>query len=138
MRTRSKFFYRVLFLAAVLAPVQCVWCQALTLSPAEPKIGAQIAVSYDESVTGAAIKGGNPLVLEAMLMRSNAPSLLKEILLKRDGNVWVGGFLLDDELSLLILFRVVSGDLKDDNGGRPWSLLVYGKDGKAFEGRACQ
>jgi len=134
MRTRWKFFYRVLFLAVVLAAVRSVWGQVLTLSPAEPKLGTQIQVSYDESVTGAAIKGGNSLVLEAMLIRSDALSLLKEIPLKRDGKVWVGGFRLDDEQSLLILFRVVSGDLKDDNGGRPRSLLVYGKDGKVLRG----
>jgi thiol-disulfide isomerase/thioredoxin len=130
MRFSSEFFHGALFLAVVLAPLQSVPGQVLTLSPSEPKIGAQIAVSYDESAPSAAIGGGSSLVLEAMLMRTDEVPLLKEIPLKREGKVWVGGFLLDDGLSRLILFRVVSGDLKDDNGGKPWSLLVYGKDGK--------
>ena len=67
-----------------------------------------------------------------MLMRSDAPAILKEIPLNKDGKLWVGGFSLDDELSRLILLRIVSGDLQDDNNGRPWNAFVHGKDGKVL------
>jgi len=132
--TISNVFDRLLPLALVLllAPVHVTRGEVLTISPAEPKIGAQIQVAYDETAAGAAIRGGSSLVLEAMLMRSDAPALLKEIPLKKEGKLWVGGFLLDDELSRLILIRIVSGDLKDDNNGRPWNSLVHGKDGKVL------
>jgi thiol-disulfide isomerase/thioredoxin len=130
VQIRSKFYHALLFLAVLLAPVRSVPGQVLTVSPSEPKVGTQINVSYDESAPGAAIKGGSSLVLEAMVVRSEGFNLLKEIPLKEDGKNWVGGFLLEDERSLLLLFRVVSGDLKDDNGGNPWSLLVHGRDGK--------
>ena len=51
--------HRMLLLALVLllAPVRPPWGQVLNLSPAEPKIGTQIQVSYDETAAGAGIKG---------------------------------------------------------------------------------
>ncbi len=132
MRIKSKISHGILYLAVLLTPVPSSWSQVLKLSPAEPEVGTQIQVTYDESAPGATITGGNPPVLEAMLMRSDASPILKEIPLERDGKLWVCRFLLDDELSRLILIRVVSGELVDDNGGRPWNYLVHGKDGKVL------
>jgi thiol-disulfide isomerase/thioredoxin len=123
-------FKRVrLFLFSCLILTSAGRSQVLNISPVAPKVGDQITVGYDEAAPSAAIAGSPSLVLEALVMRADDLPLLKEIMLKKEGSVWKGGFLLEDDRSRFLLFRVVAGDMKDDNSGKPWSVLVYGKDG---------
>jgi thiol-disulfide isomerase/thioredoxin len=112
--------------------------QVLRLTPAEPKIGDRITVAYNEGATGAALRGKSSLSGEALLLLQNESPVLVNVGLVKSGTSWTGSFELAHPGARVLLFRFVSGDEVDDNGGNVWNVLVFGADGKPLEGANVQ
>ncbi len=102
--------------------------QTLTITPAEPKVGDQVTIVYDENGGEATLKGLTGLKAEALLTHTSDDPTLVSVPLDRDGDKWSGAFTLADNQARQIVVRVVSGDQQDNHGGNAWSCLVY--DGK--------
>lgn len=109
--------------------------QAATMSPAKPKIGDEIAISYNPAAKAAALRDVKELSAEVLLAKGSGemPQLI-EAPMKNDGGVWRASFKLTDEKARVLLLRFTSGDRKDDNGEKSWETMVYGANGNALEG----
>jgi thiol-disulfide isomerase/thioredoxin len=109
--------------------------QVATLSPSQPKIGDQIALTYNSLPKTASLRDVKNITAEVLLAKTSGelPQLL-ELPMKNEGNVWKASFKLSDEKARFLLIRFTSGDLKDDNGEKSWDCMVYGTNGKPLEG----
>ena len=110
-----------------------------SISPAEVKVGRSITVRYDPTAPSAQLKNVTEVYVDAVIYRQhiyeddNQPARA-DARLKKDGDQWVGTLSIDDPEAKYILFRVISGEQKDDNGGKCWDALVFGDDGKPIRG----
>ena len=112
-----------------------VLAQVATFAPQDPKIGEVVNVVYNPAAQGATILNPTTLTLQALaLPQSGVTPLLMEIPLERNGNVWQGNFTFDRKESRFVLYRFISGDLKDDNGEQGWGGMLLASDGQELEG----
>lgn len=112
--------------------------QVATISPSNPKIGDEIAISYNSKTKAATLRDVKELTAELLVYRDPDPPLLIEVPMKQSRAVWRGSFKLEEPKSQLLLLRFVSGEQKDDNGENVWDFLVYGKAGKPVKGAYVQ
>mgnify|MGYP000271248070 CR=1 FL=1 len=117
----------LLLLSFSLSYAQDVKSQ-FTFTPNEPKLGDIITLVYDESSPSAVIKDVNELTCQALFDRVEKEALLIEVPLTKEGKIWRGKLNLDDRDACLVLFKLVSGDITDDNQGSPWNTIIYEKD----------
>jgi thiol-disulfide isomerase/thioredoxin/Flp pilus assembly protein TadD len=127
-------FCRCLVPVLLLALALSANSQVFTISPEQPKVGASITLTYDASAAGATLKGKTDLRGEAMLMVESEMPVLVEFPLTKTGEKWVGSFVLGDNRTGLVVFRVVSGKDQDNRDGDAVSCMVYGDDGKPAMG----
>ncbi len=104
--------------------------QVSTFTPAKPKIGDEITVTYYTKSKAALHRDVKELTVEILALRSSDMPLLIEVEMKKRGNTWRGSFKLTDENARVLLARYVSGEKIDDGGENVWNVLVHGKDGK--------
>jgi len=131
---------------SILVLLSNAHAQVASFSPVEPKLGGLISVTYDEDAQNAAIRRASSIVAEAMIIRGTDSPVLISIPLKladqgqgekaspKGGRVWIGSYLLSEEKARLILFRFVSGEQVDDNGGNVWERMVYDKSSRPVMG----
>ncbi|MBI5020601.1 MAG: redoxin domain-containing protein [Ignavibacteriales bacterium] len=74
------------------------------------------------------------VICEAYIDRTDLEPLLLEIPMTKSASGWSCTLELSDPKSRFIVYRFVSGDLKDDNNGEPNMITVYTKDAKPIEG----
>lgn len=120
----------VLTISAVASPLGGV----VSISPDKPKIGDAITVTYNPTDPAAQLKGMSDIVCLTMADRESQTPLLIETPMALTGNLWTGTVTLDDPKARYVLFRFVSGEKADDNGGNVWNCLVYGPDAKPLQG----
>ncbi|HEX8334808.1 MAG TPA: hypothetical protein VF622_19445, partial [Segetibacter sp.] len=109
--------------------VNLLSAQALTWNPEEPKAGEKITVTYNPA--------GTPLAkeknIEAVAYFFGVPSGMKEIPLKKTGNVYTGSFVTDTGTVLsTIVFS--AGEIKDINRNSGYMVSVRDKQGKIRQG----
>ena len=114
----------LLFLSFSLSSAQDVKSQ-FTYTPKEPKLGDIITLIYDESSPSAVIKDVNELTCQALFDRNEKEALLVEVPLMREGKIWRGTLNVEDRDACIVLFKLVSGDITDDNEGSPWNTILY-------------
>lgn len=120
-----------LFLASLVVASLTVFAQdqVQSVSPAKPKIGDEITLTYLPKSKAALHRDVSELTAEILTVRSTEAPMLLEVPMKQSGAVWKGTFKLADEGTRLLLIRYSSGEKIDDNGENVWSAFVYGKDG---------
>ena len=102
-----------------------------TISPAKPKIGDRITLTYNSGSRTATLRNVMEITAEVMLLKGlERGGTLVTVPLKREGSLWSGSFTLTNEGAILLLFRFTSGALKDDNGANVWNAMVYGTDSR--------
>ena len=106
----------------------------VSITPAQPKIGDQITVTYNAGSAKAQLKTASDMECQTLVDRGDFDEFLIETSLKKDGSVWRGTFTLQEPAARLRLFRFVSGEKTDDDSGDVWNTLVYGSDGKPVKG----
>jgi len=124
----------VLFALSVLGSELLFAGEVASFSPAEPRIGRELVITYHVQPGAAVLKDARVLTAEVMVMRAEEMPLLSTVPMEKQGAGWTGTLLLEDEGARLLLVRFLSGDLADDNNGNVWNLLVYGDDGKPLKG----
>jgi len=105
-----------------------------TIIPEKPTIGDKISVAYALNSDSATLKGSKTVTLQVLFLNGKGYPTLIEMPLKKTRTTWSGSFTLTQEGTELLLFKFVSGDKVDDNGGDAWDRLVYGRNGKEAEG----
>jgi thiol-disulfide isomerase/thioredoxin len=124
----------ILLAFCFLATAQLFAGSAVTTSPANPKVGGLITVTYHSDAAGALLTGVDSMRAEAFIDRGDDLPLLAECpMIKKDG-AWTGSFRLSDPKSRFLAVHCISGDKSDDNGGEAAGLLVYGANGKPVLG----
>ncbi len=108
--------------------------QVAGISPAKPKIGDEVVITYNAGIKGAALASAKAITAEMLVARDEEVPVLIEIPMKQEGEVWKGRTILREERARLLLIRFVSGEQKDDNGENSWHVMVYGTNGKPLEG----
>ena len=72
--------------------------------------------------------------LECLAFRANEmPRMIEARMLPTAGH-WVGALARTDSDAQLLLFRFISGNVVDDNGGRLWYIFMHRRDGKSVQG----
>lgn len=104
--------------------------QTQTITPAKPKIGDELTLTYNPRSKAAFHRDVKDLRGEVLALRALDAPLLIEVPMKKSGGAWKGLFRLADEGARVLLIRFVSGEKIDDNGENTWNALVYGPDGK--------
>ena len=96
------------------------------------KVGDSVTIHF----TGSNIisKDAEAIMCEAYIDRADLEPLLVETPMTRSDAGWSCSFNLTDPKSRFIVYRFVSGDLKDDNNGDPNTIIVFTKDGKPVDG----
>ncbi|MGA3244908.1 MAG: redoxin domain-containing protein [Bacteroidota bacterium] len=109
--------------------------QLATISPAKPKIGDEILITYNAMVKSATLRNAKDITAEVLLSKSSPemPQLI-ELPMKSESGVWKASFKLSDDKARMLLVRFTSGEQKDDNGEKSWETMVYGANGNALEG----
>jgi thiol-disulfide isomerase/thioredoxin len=79
-------------------------------------------------------KDAEGITCEIFIDRTDLEPLLVETPVTRSDAGWSCSFNLVDPKSRFIVYRFVSGDLKDDNNGDPNTIIVFTKDGKPVDG----
>jgi thiol-disulfide isomerase/thioredoxin len=124
----------VLLLAAIRLSLAASQEQVASISPAKPKVGDEIAITYDAGAKAATLREAKGITAEVLLIRDADMPLLLELLMKSTGNLWKCSFKLNEKKAQLFLLKFVSGETTDDNGGNVWNFLVYGSNGEPVEG----
>ena len=132
---KTRLFVGLFAAMVSMASVLLAQDQAATFSPAQPKIGDQISITYSTAAKNAALREAKSVSAEVLLAKTSGemPQLL-ELPMKKEGSEWKASFKLNDEKTRILLYRFTSGEQKDDNGEKSWQTLVYGANGKALEG----
>ncbi|MGC8897707.1 MAG: redoxin domain-containing protein [Bacteroidota bacterium] len=136
MKRKAPFFVLASLIFALCVRAQ--ENQVATVSPARPKIGDEIAVTYNPKARAATLREAKEISLEALVMREMDLPTLIETPMRKEGKIWRASFKLTDVKARLILLRFVSDDRKDDNGENVWDILVHGTDGKPLKGAHLQ
>ncbi len=113
-----------------------VWGQTekiFSLSPDKPKLGDKVQVTYNPNAKDAVLKDANEILLCVNSLQSNGMPAIEEIQMAKSDNVWKAAFEVKDSLSKVILFRLDTETLSDDNNGNSWFTLVYNNKGEAVE-----
>ncbi|MCX6133443.1 MAG: TlpA disulfide reductase family protein [Ignavibacteriales bacterium] len=132
---KTRMMLGILFVMSLTATFVVAQDQAATMSPAKPKIGDEIVVTYNPSVKSATLKGVKELTAEVMLAKgSGEMPQLNELPMKSESGVWKASFKLSDEKVRVLLLRFTSGEQKDDNGEKSWATMICGANGNALEG----
>jgi thiol-disulfide isomerase/thioredoxin len=108
--------------------------QVAVISPANPKIGDEVMITYNAVAKGATLRDVREMTAEVLLAKDGVNPQLLELVMKQSKDVWRASFRLTDEKSRLLLFRFASGEKKDDNGENIWETMVCGPDGKPLMG----
>jgi len=109
-----------------------------SFTPSQIEVGHTITVKYDPTTPGAQLKDMSEVYVDVLIYRKHIyeednQAARVDAPLKKDGDQWVGTLSIDDPDAKYILFRIISGDRKDDNGGKCWDALVF-DDGKPVQG----
>ncbi|HTY35896.1 MAG TPA: redoxin domain-containing protein [Bacteroidota bacterium] len=108
--------------------------QVATISPAKPKIGDELVLTYNAGAKNAILRDAKEISAEVLMMKpSGEMPQLVEMQMKHEGSVWKSAFKLTEQKARVLLVRFTSGDLKDDNSEHSWVTMVYGADGNALE-----
>ena len=109
--------------------------QVATMNPAKPKVGDEIAITYNAVLKAAVLRDAKEISAEVLLVKASGemPQLI-ELPMKKEGSAWKTTFKLTDEKARMLLLRFTSGDQKDDNGEKSWETMVYGSNGNPLEG----
>ncbi len=132
MEQRKSLWFVVLLLCA--ASLVFAQEQVATLSPAKPKLGDELVLTYHTAAKAAALGSGQNITAEVLLMKDSELPQLIELPMKSSGTTWKASFNLSDEKARVILVRFASGEKKDDQGGNVWETMVHGADGKPLQG----
>ncbi len=117
-------------LLAFLAPPLLAQEDYVTITPAQPRHGEKITITYDPSAKGAVLK--NAQEMEVYLGFRFPGESMKTMELR--GGKWTTTLSIHDTTTALQYFFFNSGEKKDDNGRKFWDFLLYGKDHKPVKG----
>jgi hypothetical protein len=112
--------------------------QVASISPAKPKIGSEITITYDAGARAAVLREPKGITAEVLLIRSEGVPLLRELPMKKSGKLWKSSFTLGENKAQLLLLQFAAVAGKDDNGQNVWDLLVYGSNGQPVRGAHLQ
>ncbi|MBM2846734.1 MAG: hypothetical protein HW407_2046, partial [Bacteroidetes bacterium] len=129
-RTSLLVFALVLIVGSSLIAQE----QVGTISPAKPKIGDEVIITYNATAKAAVLGSAKEISAEVLVSKNAGVPELFELPMKKDGKSWKAGFKLTDDKARILLLRFVSGDKKDDNGENAWLIMVYGSNGIPLEG----
>lgn len=133
----------LLFMAMLISSVMAARAaasqeQAALIRSQSPRIGEEIAISYDPQAKAANLRNVQGITAEVLIVRDDDMPMLLELPMKNSGQLWECSFKLSDDKARWLLIRFVSGELVDDNGENAWNLLVYGPNGQALKGAYLQ
>jgi thiol-disulfide isomerase/thioredoxin len=125
-----KKFFIITFFFAALAMAQDENA-VFSLSPAQPKLGDVITVTYNAAVPAATLKDAQAIQLYVLMWRGGYSNIkFLQLPMVSSGGKWLATMPLTDSAATLLLFRFVSGEKVDDRNGNVWDAMVYGADGK--------
>jgi thiol-disulfide isomerase/thioredoxin len=105
-----------------------------SIVPEQPKAGERVRLTYDVTSRTATLRNVSSITGEVLVFVSEGMPELKEVALSAEGNLRTGEFVVPQGNPCALLFRFVSGETADDNGGNVWIALVHGPDGKPVKG----
>jgi thiol-disulfide isomerase/thioredoxin len=123
----------VLVLTLVVVSFLSAQEQVASISPAKPKVGDDLTITYNPAAKGAVLGSAKEISAEVLVAKNTGMPQLMELPMKKDGKIWKADFKLTDDKSRVLLMRFVSGDQKDDNGENAWLTMVYGSNGNPLE-----
>ena len=129
----GPLFLAVLFLSSAASQEPLA-----ILAPRKPKVGDQIAITYNVAAKSAILRNVKVITAELMIMRDGESPVLHELPMKMSGKVWKCSLKLTDEKARLLLLRFTSGEMIDDCGENVWDAMVYGRNGKPLKGAHYQ
>jgi thiol-disulfide isomerase/thioredoxin len=96
----------------------------------KPVPGERISIRYNPQTSK--LFGVDDIQATAFLLEGKLP-LAREIILKKDGNVYTGEFLTNDSTQAVIV-RFAKDELIDDNNEKGFATLLYNKQGQPVKG----
>jgi thiol-disulfide isomerase/thioredoxin/tetratricopeptide (TPR) repeat protein len=112
--------------------------QVASIGPAKPKIGDEIAITYNAAAKSAALRDAKGITAQVLQIRDADLPLLLELPMKRSGTVWKCSFKLKEKKAQLLLLQFASGENMDSNGENVWDFIVYGSNGEPVKGAHLQ
>ncbi|HUL43425.1 MAG TPA: redoxin domain-containing protein [Bacteroidota bacterium] len=106
----------------------------VTITPAAPRVGEKITVTYNAAAQDASLKSATDLECQTLVERGDMDVVLIETPMTKDGSTWQGNFTVNEPNARFLVFRFASGDDMDNNNGNNWDALVSGADGKPVRG----
>jgi thiol-disulfide isomerase/thioredoxin len=121
----QRLSFRAMLIAGLITNV-CTAQQSLKIQPEIPKPGEQIVITYNS--TGTELFGSNNPEAYAYLLEGALP-LVKEIKLKKNGNIYTGDFTTNDTTKAVFL-SFSKDDKKDNNGDKGYYTMLYKTNGE--------
>lgn len=122
------------FLVAVVVSCLCsavaIAQQPLTISPAKPKPGEKVIITYNTS--GTTMFGLESFDGTAYLFEGTSP-IAKEIKLTKEGNVYKGEVPTNDSTQA-IFFTFAKDEKRDNNSDAGYYTMLYNKEGAPVSG----
>ncbi|HYE57474.1 MAG TPA: redoxin family protein [Rhodothermales bacterium] len=127
---------RTFLLSALLLPIsaEVVWAQSagpVTISPAAPRRGQTVTITYDPRHPEAKLTGTG--TVELVWRHYTPPQPIIQPMTRQNG-VWTATLSLTDERIRYVGFSFQADSLTDTGQGRYWSFTVLGSDGRPVRG----
>lgn len=108
--------------------------QVAGITPAKPKIGDDIVITYNAGSAKAALASATNITAEVLVSRTEDVPLLVELPMKQEGKMWKATMRLKEEKAAVLLLRFVSGEQQDDNNENAWLAMIHGANGAPVTG----
>ncbi|MCX6134282.1 MAG: redoxin domain-containing protein [Ignavibacteriales bacterium] len=128
-----RIFPVLALITALVTGSQSLHGQLVSIVPQNPRIHDSVKINYNAGAQNAAIRRPAALTLRTLVLRDlGSQAVLVETPMEKSGNIWKATVSLKQDDARYLVHEFVSGDLKDDNGGKGWGTLVVGPDGKSL------
>lgn len=105
--------------------------------PSEPQAGSRLTLFYDSSAPGALLADASDITAELLILRAPLPPISAGLPMAKKSGVWRVRLQLPAEGQCFLL-RFVGGGKRDDNGGRCWESILYGREMRPVRGAHLQ
>lgn len=111
--------------------------QVAAWQPGQPMAGAPLTLYYDPAAPGAILAAEAGLTAELLIVCAPQLPVRAELPMTIKNGVWRARHLLPAEGQFFLL-RFYSGEKEDNNGGRYWESIIYGREMRPARGAHLQ
>lgn len=127
MRSALMFIFTLILTPSLIAQ------EVLTIAPAKPSAGSTITLTYHPVAKAAIIKTPRNLSAQLLGVGSEGMPTMVEVPMKAQGGSFIGTATVGDKTSIYYI-QLADGELTDNNGEKPWTVLVHDAKGDPFPG----